>query len=162
VRFVIQGLGARPPPLAGEGRAGGELARVLLHSPAPLLPSQRARGLRGPSDIFMTSAARAVIRPRRCRVRPSGNTTARAVNSADSADRRAGRPQPWLKLAALMLVVAALGLPVNDLFRYALRVIATVLVVAGTVWARVAPWLVALAAVAMCVLGQILFAAPRI
>ena len=28
--------------------------------------------------------------------------------------------QPWLKLAALVLVVAALGLPVNDLFRYAL------------------------------------------
>src|SRR6266516_63353 len=70
--------------------------------------------------------------------------------------------QPWLKLAALLLVVAALGLPVNDLFRYALLVIATVLVVAGTVSARVAPWLAALAAVALCVLGQTLFAAPRI
>src|SRR5262249_20340953 len=41
-------------------------------------------------------------------------------------------------------------------------VIATVLIVAGTVSARVAPWLAALAAVALCVLGQILFAAPRI
>jgi hypothetical protein len=70
--------------------------------------------------------------------------------------------QPWLKLAALVLVLAALGLPVNDLFRYALLVIATVLVVAGTVSAHVAPWLAALAAVALCVLGQILFAAPRI
>jgi len=70
--------------------------------------------------------------------------------------------QPWLKLAALVLVVAALGLPINDLFRYALLVIATVLVVAGTVAARVAPWLAALAAVALCVLGQILFPAPRI
>src|SRR5215831_13815363 len=70
--------------------------------------------------------------------------------------------KPWLKLAALVLVVAALGLPVNDLFRYALLVIATVLIVAGTVSARVAPWLAALAAVALCVLGQILFAAPRI
>src|SRR5215471_2529715 len=70
--------------------------------------------------------------------------------------------QPWLKLAALVLVVAALGLPVNDLFRYALLVVATVLIVAGTVSARVAPWLAALAAVALCVLGQILFAAPRI
>jgi len=70
--------------------------------------------------------------------------------------------QPWLKLAALILVVAALGLPVNDLLRYALLVIATVLVVAGTVSARVGPWLAALAAVALCVLGQILFAAPRI
>ena len=70
--------------------------------------------------------------------------------------------QPWLKLAALVLVVAALGLPVNDLFRYALLVIATVLVVAGRVSARVAPWIAALAVVGACVLGQILFAAPRI
>src|ERR1700730_9016467 len=70
--------------------------------------------------------------------------------------------QPWLKLAALLLVVAALGLPVNDLFRYALLVIATVLVVAGTVSAQLAPWLAALAAVALCVLGQIIFPAPRI
>ena len=70
--------------------------------------------------------------------------------------------QPWLKLAALLLVVAALGLPVNDLFRYALLVVATVLVVAGTVSAQLAPWLAALAAVALCVLGQIIFPAPRI
>lgn len=70
--------------------------------------------------------------------------------------------QPWLKLAALLLVVAALGLPINDLFRYALLVIATVLVVAGTVAAQLAPWLAALAAVALCVLGQIIFPAPRI
>src|SRR5215469_6263741 len=70
--------------------------------------------------------------------------------------------QPWLKLAALILVVAALGLPINDLFRYVLLVIATVLVVAGTVAARVAPWLAALAVVGVCVLGQTLFPAPRI
>jgi len=70
--------------------------------------------------------------------------------------------QPWLKLAALILVVAALGLPVNDLFRYALLVVATVLVVAGTVSAQLAPWLAALAVVALCVLGQMLFPAPRI
>jgi hypothetical protein len=70
--------------------------------------------------------------------------------------------QPWLKLAALVLVVAALGLPVNDLFRYALLVVATVAVVAGTVAARLAPWLGAIAAVALCLLGQILFPAPRI
>jgi hypothetical protein len=84
------------------------------------------------------------------------------LNVAHSVDRRAAPPQPWLKLAALVLVLAALGLPVNDLFRYALLVVATVLVVAGTVSARVAPWLAALAAVALCVLGQVLFAAPRI
>jgi hypothetical protein len=86
------------------------------------------------------------------------------LNAAHPDDRRAAPPriQPWLKLAALILVVAALGLPVNDLFRYALLVVATVLVVAGTVAARVAPWLAALAAVALCVLAQIMFPAPRI
>src|ERR1700746_3236483 len=93
-----------------------------------------------------------------------GKTGRRALNAAHPDDRRAApaRMQPWLKLAALILVVAALGLPVNDLFRYALLVVATVLVVGGTVSAHVAPWLAALAAVALCVLGQILFAAPRI
>src|SRR5947208_8070500 len=99
------------------------------------------------------------------RVSASGKTGRHALTDADSADRQIAQQrahQPWLKLAALVLVVAALGLPINDLFRYALLVIATVLVVAGTVAARLAPWLAALAAVALCVLGQILFAAPRI
>jgi hypothetical protein len=82
------------------------------------------------------------------------------LTEKDFADRRA--VQPWLKLAALVLVIAALGLPVNDLFRYALLVVATVAVVAGTVAARLAPWLAAIAAVALCVLGQILSPAPRI
>jgi hypothetical protein len=41
-----------------------------------------------------------------------------------------------LKLAALVLVVAALGLPINDLFRYALLVIAAVLIFAGTLSAH--------------------------
>src|SRR5262245_63772641 len=105
-----------------------------------------------------------IIRQRGCESGPSGKTGRRALNDAHPADRQAAPPrtQPWLKLAALVLVIAALGLPVNDLFRYALLVIATVLIVAGTVSARVAPWLAALAAVALCVLGQILFAAPRI
>src|SRR5437588_5677050 len=104
------------------------------------------------------------IRQRGCEWVPSGKTGRRALNAAHPDDRRAApaRMQPWLKLAALVLVLAALGLPVNDLFRYALLVIATVLVVAGTVPAHVAPWLAALAAVALCVLGQILFPAPRI
>src|SRR6266481_6144903 len=85
---------------------------------------------------------------------------ARTLTDADFSDRRVA--QPWLKLAALVLVVAALGLPINDLFRYALLVIATVVVVTGTVGTRVAPWLAALAALALCMLGQLLFPAPRI
>src|SRR6266481_9738574 len=85
---------------------------------------------------------------------------ARTLTDADFSDRRVA--QPWLKLAALMLVVAALGLPINDLFRYAPLVIATVVVVTGTVGTRVAPWLAALAVLVLCMLGQLLFPAPRI
>jgi hypothetical protein len=68
----------------------------------------------------------------------------------------------WLKFAALILVVAGLGLPVNDLFRYALLVIATVLVVMGDISVRWRRWLGATAAVGLCTLGQIWLAAPRI
>jgi len=70
--------------------------------------------------------------------------------------------EPWLKLAALVLVIAALGLPVNDLFRYALLVIATVVVVTGTISSHGARWLAAIAVVALCVGAHILFPPPRI
>jgi len=70
--------------------------------------------------------------------------------------------QPWLKLVALVLVVAALGLPINDLFRYALLVGSTVLIVAGTASLRPVAWLAAVATVAVCVLGQVWLSAPRI
>jgi hypothetical protein len=70
--------------------------------------------------------------------------------------------QPWLRLAALVLVVAALGLPINDLWRYALLVVAAVVVAMGQVSARARPWLGALAVVVLCVLGQIGLKAPRI
>ena len=70
--------------------------------------------------------------------------------------------QPWLKFAALALVVAALGLPVNDLFRYGLLVIAAVVVVAGTISRRRTRWVGALAAVVLCVLAQVGLEAPRI
>jgi hypothetical protein len=83
------------------------------------------------------------------------------VGRADAATHRAWA-QPWLKLAVLVLVLAALGLPVNDLFRYAILVAATVLVVVGQVTVRGLPWLGAVAAVGMCVLGHIWLAAPRI
>jgi hypothetical protein len=86
------------------------------------------------------------------------------VTEADSADRRAAPVwgAPWLKLAALVLVIAALGLPINDLFSYALLVIATVTVVTGMVSARGVHWLAAIAAVALCIIGQMMFPAPRI
>src|SRR5262245_66536659 len=67
-----------------------------------------------------------------------------------------------MKLAALVLVLAALGLPINDLFRYGLLVIAAVVVARGQMSTRHASWLAALAAVALCILGQVLLPAPRI
>ena len=84
------------------------------------------------------------------------------MTAENSADSKPTTQQPWLKLAAMVLVVAGLGLPINDLFRYALLVAATVVVAAGAVLARRRPWLLALAAVALCVIGQIAFKAPRI
>jgi hypothetical protein len=59
-------------------------------------------------------------------------------------------------------VLVALGLPINDLPRYALLVISTVVISTGTVSRRRSAWLKAVAAVFACVLGQILLAAPRI
>src|SRR5207302_5367273 len=115
-----------------------------------------------PLPTLLVAEAR---RQRGCEWVRSGKTGRRALTDANSADRQIAQQrahQPWLKLAALVLVVAALGLPINDLFRYALLVVAAVVIVAGTIAVRVAPWLGALAAVALCVLGQILFAAPRI
>ena len=50
-----------------------------------------------------------------------------------------------MKLAALVLVIVALGLPLNDLPRYALLVVAAVLVFTGTVSTSRMRWLGALA-----------------
>jgi hypothetical protein len=79
------------------------------------------------------------------------------LNSSSSA-----QPQPWRKFAALILLIAALGLPINDLFRYGLLVVATVLVVAGGVSTRLPRWLGVVAMVGFCVLGQLWLKAPRI
>jgi hypothetical protein len=61
-----------------------------------------------------------------------------------------------------MLVIAALGVPLNDLFRYALVVVATVLIFTGVISVRVKAWIGAVAVVGLCVLAQIFLAAPRI
>jgi hypothetical protein len=85
-----------------------------------------------------------------------------ASSLPESQSESGAKFPPWLKLAALVLVVSALGLPINDLFRYALLVVSAVLIVVGTVSTRFGPWLGAVAAVALCVLGQVWLAAPRI
>jgi hypothetical protein len=84
------------------------------------------------------------------------------LTSATSADRQAAPHQPWIKLAALILVVEGLGIPINDLFRYALLVIATVMIVVGTLSVRRGPWLGAVGIVVLCAFGQAWLEAPRI
>jgi hypothetical protein len=74
----------------------------------------------------------------------------------------AARHQPWSKFAALILIVAAIGLPVNDLFRYTLLIISAVAICLGTLSWRPGAWFAALVAVALAMAGQFLFAAPRI
>ncbi|MEX0840762.1 MAG: hypothetical protein WD039_00540, partial [Xanthobacteraceae bacterium] len=82
------------------------------------------------------------------------------MTSSDTA--RAGRFEPWRRLAALALALAAVGLPVNHLFGYALLVIAAVLIFTGEVTARLKMWLAAAAVVAIAIAGQIVLAPPRI
>jgi hypothetical protein len=84
------------------------------------------------------------------------------LTSATSADRQAAPHQPWIKLAALILVTEGLGIPINDLFRYALLVIATVMIVVGTLLVRRRPWLGAVAILVLCAFGQAWLEAPRI
>jgi len=68
----------------------------------------------------------------------------------------------WRKLAALLLAVAAVGLPINQLEAYALLLLATVVIFSGEVRASAGAWLAAIAIVAVAVAGQFLLAPPRI
>jgi hypothetical protein len=77
-------------------------------------------------------------------------------------DGASQRHQLALKLAVLVLTVAAIGLPVNSLDAYALLVMACVVIFSGAVRATSRAWLGAGAIVAITVGGQILLAPPRI
>jgi hypothetical protein len=68
----------------------------------------------------------------------------------------------WRKFAALLLVIAALGLPINDLFRYALLLAASVAIFAGEISPRPKAWLAAAAIAVIATLGQSLLSAQRI
>src|SRR5262249_59255596 len=70
--------------------------------------------------------------------------------------------EAWWEVGGFLLVAAARGLPINDLVRFALLVVASLLVVAGTVSARAKLWACAVAVVGLCVLGQLFLAVPRI
>jgi hypothetical protein len=68
----------------------------------------------------------------------------------------------WRKVAALLLAVAVLGLPVNNLAAYALLAVMAVMIFTGGVRAGGVAWLAALALVAAAIYGQSLLAPPRI
>src|SRR5512140_677394 len=72
------------------------------------------------------------------------------------------RRQPVLRLAALMLGVAVVGLPVNSVAVYALLVVLAVVIFSGEVRAQGRAWLAAAAIVAVALAGQALLAPPRI
>jgi hypothetical protein len=68
----------------------------------------------------------------------------------------------WRKPAALVLCVAAVGLPVNDPAVYALLVLLAVVIFTGEVSAQGRAWLAAVAIVAVAIVGQMWLAPPRI
>lgn len=67
-----------------------------------------------------------------------------------------------LKLAALALAVAVVGLPINNAADYALLAVAAIVIFSGALRLRARAWLGALAIVAVAIAGQILLAPPRI
>ncbi len=72
------------------------------------------------------------------------------------------RFQLVLKIAVMALVVAALGLPINDMFRYALLLLATIALAAGHATRSPWRWAAAFAVVLMVVAAKIAFGVPKI
>ncbi len=68
----------------------------------------------------------------------------------------------WARLAALVLLFAALGLPVNDLYRYGLLLVGTVVIFSGRISLEPRSWLVVFAIVAASLAGRMLVPAPPI
>src|SRR5450631_2136883 len=68
----------------------------------------------------------------------------------------------WRKLAALLLGVAAIGLPINNLAGYAVLLVLAVIIFTGEVSASWRAWLAAAAIIAVAGAGQMLLAPPRI
>lgn len=68
----------------------------------------------------------------------------------------------WLKVATLVLGIAVIGLPVNNLADYALLAVMAVMILCGVVRASGAAWLGAAALVAAAIYGQSQLSPPRI
>jgi hypothetical protein len=67
-----------------------------------------------------------------------------------------------VRLAALLLVVAMLGLPIDDLVAYALLLAAALLILTGTLSTERRRWIAAVALAGAVVAGHLLWPAPRI
>jgi hypothetical protein len=67
-----------------------------------------------------------------------------------------------LRIAVLVVVVAALGLPINGLMRYAVLLVGSIAIFSNAIWLRPARWAAAFAVLAVVVAGQWLWTAPRI
>jgi hypothetical protein len=95
---------------------------------------------------------------------PSSETASCETASCETAscETHVHRFDRLRRVAALALVIFALGLPINQLASYALLVVAAVLIVTGDVHAQARRWAAAAALVAVAILGQMLVAAPRI
>src|SRR5450759_4516992 len=92
-----------------------------------------------------------------------GHTGVRRERTMPSASEAASSVcGGWRKLAALLLALAAVGLPVKDVGSYALLLLATVVIFSGAVRASAGAWAAAIAIVAVAVAGQFLLAPPRI
>ena len=65
-------------------------------------------------------------------------------------------------MAAVLLVIVALGLPLNDLWRYAVLVGAAIAILTGAVSSQWRNWLIAAASVAACIALRLAVPAPMI
>lgn len=74
----------------------------------------------------------------------------------------AGRLLAWRRLAAIALIVACIGLPINHPAGYALLLASALLIFTGEVPSRWKLWAAAVAVVIAAVAGQVLLAPPRI
>src|ERR1039458_10322538 len=92
-----------------------------------------------------------------------GNTGVRRERTMPSASEAASSVcGGWRKLAALLLALAAVGLPVNDVGSYALLLLPTVVIFTGAARASAGARAAAVAIVDVAVAGQFLLAPPRI
>ena len=68
----------------------------------------------------------------------------------------------WRKVGALILGIAVVGLPINNISDYAVLIVLTIVIFYGDVEASARAWLTAVAIVVVAFLGQALLTPPRV